>query len=67
MKRSIFQMRVLRDGYVEGPNKETDWHAVDSDFNEFAVDVLNSADWLLFGHGAAQLPTGEETMPRLFT
>lgn len=37
------------NGFFEGPNRELDWHHVDDEFNEFAVDQLDSTDTLLFG------------------
>jgi dihydrofolate reductase len=44
----VFNLTTL-DGYFEGPNHEIDWHHVDDEFNEFAIDQLNTADTLLFG------------------
>ena len=38
------------DGYFAGPNGELDWHLVDQEFNDYAVDMLKSADLILFGH-----------------
>ena len=37
------------DGYFEGLNKEIDWHNVDADFNDFAIEQLNNASFLVFG------------------
>ena len=45
----LFDMVTL-DGFFEGPAKwEIDWHNVDAEFNEFAIDQLNATDLLLFG------------------
>ena len=44
MKKVIFQMSVSLDGYMEGPNREIDWHLVDDEFNAYAVETLNAAD-----------------------
>jgi dihydrofolate reductase len=45
----LFDMMTL-DGFFEGPAKgEIDWHNVDAEFNEFAIDQLNATDLLLFG------------------
>lgn len=44
----VFNMSTL-NGFFEGPNRELDWHHVDDEFNEFAVDQLDSTDTLLFG------------------
>jgi dihydrofolate reductase len=55
MRRVIFQMLVTLDGYYEGPNREIDWHNVDAEFNEVAIDFLNSVDVLLFGRVTYEL------------
>ena len=44
----LFNMVTL-DGYFEGPNQDIDWHAVDEEFNEFAVEQLDTIDTILFG------------------
>lgn len=49
MRRIIFQMMISVDGYFEGLNKEIDWHHVDEEFNDYAIDLLNSLDLLVFG------------------
>lgn len=46
---------ITLDGYFEGPNREIDWHNVDEQFNEFAIDQLNSTDLLLFGRVTYEL------------
>jgi dihydrofolate reductase len=51
---TIFNMVTL-DGYFEGPNHGIDWHNVDGEFNEFAIDQLNSAGGLVFGRVTYQL------------
>jgi len=53
----VFNMVTL-DGYFEGPNREIDWHNVDAEFNEYAVDMLNSVDTLLFGRVTYELMAG---------
>jgi dihydrofolate reductase len=55
VRNIIFQMMVSLDGYFEGPNKEIDWHNVDQEFNEYAIELLNSVDGLLFGRVTYQL------------
>ncbi len=48
--RKVFLfMMVTLDGFFEGPGHEIDWHNVDEEFNEFAIDQLNEVDALLFG------------------
>ena len=53
----VFNMVTL-DGYFEGPNREIDWHNVDAEFNEYAVDMLNSVDTLIFGRVTYELMAG---------
>ncbi len=55
MRKVIFQMLTTLDGYFEGPDKEIDWHNVDDEFNNFAKDVLNNVDTLIFGRVTYQL------------
>ncbi len=50
----VFNMITL-DGLFEGPNHELDWHNVDDEFNEFAIDQLNEIGTLLFGRVTYQL------------
>ena len=64
MRKIIFQMLTTLDGYYEGPNHEIDWHNVDAEFNEFAVDFLKTVDMLLFGRVTYEMmasywPTGQ--------
>ena len=50
MRKVVFQMLVSLDGYYEGPDHGIDWHNVDAEFNEYAIDNLrNKFDTLLFG------------------
>jgi dihydrofolate reductase len=49
MRKIIFQMMVSLDGFFEGPEHELDWHAVDDEFNEYASDLLDTIDTLIFG------------------
>lgn len=49
MRKIILFNLISLDGFFEGPNREIDWHNVDSEFNQFATDQLNSADTLVFG------------------
>jgi dihydrofolate reductase len=58
MKKVIFQMSVSVDGYVEGPNREIDWHVVDDEFNAYAVDTLKATDVLIMGRRTYELMAG---------
>ncbi len=44
----VFNMTTL-DGFFEGPKREIDWHHVDDEFNDFAIEQLNTVEALLFG------------------
>jgi len=49
---------VTVDGYFAGPNGEIDWHVVDKEFNEYAKEMLESVDTLLFGKITYDLMAG---------
>jgi dihydrofolate reductase len=49
VRNVIVSMMVTLDGFFAGPNGEIDWHHVDDEFNEYAIDLLNAVDTLLFG------------------
>ena len=49
MRKVFLFMMVTLDGFFEGPDHNIDWHNVDEEFNEFAIDQLNEVDTLLFG------------------
>jgi dihydrofolate reductase len=49
MRKVFLFMMVTLDGFFEGPDHEIDWHNVDEEFNEFAIDQLNEIGALLFG------------------
>ncbi len=55
MRRLLFFMLVSLDGYFEGPNHDIGWHAVDEEFNDFAIRQLESVDLLLFGRVTYEL------------
>lgn len=46
---------VTLDGFFAGPHGEIDWHNVDEEFNEFAIDQLASLDAVMFGRVTYQL------------
>ncbi len=50
----VFNLITL-DGFFEGPNRELDWHNVDGEFNEFAIEQLNNSGLLLFGRVTYEL------------
>jgi dihydrofolate reductase len=44
----IFNMITL-DGFFEGPGHDINWHNVDEEFNDFAIEQLDTIDTLIFG------------------
>ena len=55
MARLILFNMMTVDGFFEGMNREIDWHNVDGDFNEFAIEQLNNASLLIFGRVTYEL------------
>ena len=54
--RKLFMFNLITlDGYFEGPDQDISWHNVDAEFNEYAVDMLDSVDTLLFGRVTYEL------------
>lgn len=49
MRKVIVFNMITLDGFFSGPNGEIDWHQTDEEFNDFAVEQLNTLDTLLFG------------------
>jgi dihydrofolate reductase len=43
------------DGFFEGPDREIDWHNVDNEFNDFAIEQLDNASALIFGRVTYEL------------
>ena len=44
----LFNMITL-DGFFEGPNQDISWHNVDEEFNEFAIQQLDTIGAIIFG------------------
>ena len=55
MKKLLVFNLVTLDGYFEGPNRDISWHNVDAEFNEYAIEMLNSVDTLIFGRVTYEL------------
>lgn len=54
--RKLFSFNMVTvDGFFEGLNRDIDWHHVDEEFNEFAVEQTSSVDALLFGRVTYEL------------
>jgi len=58
MRKLLVFNLVTLDGYFEGLNRDISWHNVDEEFNEYAVDMLNSVDTLIFGRVTYELMAG---------
>lgn len=58
MRKLILQMMISVDGYFEGPAREIDWHNVDAEFNEQALDLISRVDLMLFGRITYELMAG---------
>jgi dihydrofolate reductase len=55
MRKIILSNMVALDGFFAGPNGELDWHVVDDEYNEYAIDLLSKVDTILFGRVTYQL------------
>jgi dihydrofolate reductase len=49
MRNLFLFMMVTLDGFFEGPGQSINWHNVDEEFNDFALNQLDEIDTLLFG------------------
>ncbi len=57
--RKLFAFNLVSlDGYFEGLKRDISWHNVDAEFNEYAIEMLNSVDKLLFGRVTYELMAG---------
>jgi dihydrofolate reductase len=55
--RKLFSFNMVTlDGFFEGPGKEIDWHNADNEeFNDFAIEQMDSMDTILFGRRTYQM------------
>jgi dihydrofolate reductase len=58
MRKIIFFNLTSLDGYFEGPDQDINWHHVDEEFNEFAVQQTGEFGALLFGRVTYELMAG---------
>lgn len=49
MRKIIVSEMVSVDGFFARSNGEIDWHVVDEEFNQYAINLLNTLDTILFG------------------
>jgi len=64
MRKLLFFMMTSANGFYEAGPWEIDWHIVDEEFNDFALEQIESIDTMLFGRAtytgmAAYWPTKE--------
>ncbi len=55
MRRLLVFNLVTVDGFFEGPSRDISWHNVDAEFNDYAIEMLNSVDTLIFGRVTYEL------------
>jgi dihydrofolate reductase len=54
--RKLFSFNMVTlDGFFAGPDGNIDWHHVDEEFNDFAMDQMSNVDLLLFGRVTYEL------------
>lgn len=58
MRKVIFFNLISLDGYFEGPDRDINWHHVDEEFNEFAIQQTGEFGALLFGRVTYELMAG---------
>lgn len=49
MRKIIMFNMITLDGMFEGPNADISFHRTDDEFNQFAIEQLNTIDTILFG------------------
>ena len=55
MRKVIFFNLTSLDGYFEGPGRDINWHHVDEEFNDFAIQQTGEFGALLFGRVTYEL------------
>jgi len=58
MSKVVLFVKISLDGFIEGPNKEIDWHMVDEEFHAHIGEVLKVAGGFLSGRVAYELMAG---------
>jgi dihydrofolate reductase len=54
--RKLFAFNLVSlDGFFEGPNHDINWHNVDDEFNQFAIEQTSTLGALLFGRVTYEL------------
>jgi dihydrofolate reductase len=65
MSRVVYSMQVSRDGYIEGPDHELDWHIVDEELQSYVMTQQRRVGAYLWGrrvyeHMAAYWSTADQ-------
>jgi dihydrofolate reductase len=54
--RKLFAFNMVSlDGFFEGPNHDINWHLVDDEFNQFAIEQTGTVETILFGRVTYEL------------
>jgi dihydrofolate reductase len=67
MRKVIVSIMVSLDGFIEGPEKEIDWHVWNEEMSEYMIDFFTSIDTLLFGRVTYQLMASVLPTPAVAT
>ena len=67
MRKVIYSMLVSLDGFIEGPNRELDWHIIDEELHRFINDQQREFDTYLYGRRLYEVMTCrfESFLPQL--
>jgi len=49
MRKVIYSMFVSLDGFIEGPNRNLDWHIVNEELHQYVNDQQSEIDTYLYG------------------
>lgn len=55
MRKIITSEMISADGFFAGLDGNIDWHIVDDEFNQYALDLMKSVDTILFGRITYQM------------
>lgn len=61
MRKIIYSMLVSLDGFIEGPNRELDWHVIDEEFHTFVNEQMREFDTSLYGRRLYEVMSYWET------
>lgn len=64
MSKIILFNLITLDGFFAGPGGEIDWHNVDEEFNQFAIQQTGAAGGLIFGRLTYQMMAGYWPTPQ---